>query len=100
MIEQFIGDEELIDAPRLTVPPIPFVAIPSNGSSGPGYQLLMDFFNNDWVMPRDGDLERKISVPKYLEEELDWDEAQKRASDGDFPEDYYDQWDEDEEAVE
>jgi hypothetical protein len=95
LTSQFIGDEELIDAPRLAIPPITFVAVPSNGSFGPGIRLLMDFFNNDWVMPREEDWNRKISVPNYLEEPTDWDEACKR-SQGEyyFSEDYYYDWDE------
>lgn len=80
LTEQFIGDEELIDAPRFTIPPISFVPIVGE-STGPGFRLLMDFFNNDWAMPKESMYNRKVSVPKYLEEPTDWDSAQARTTD-------------------
>jgi hypothetical protein len=39
-----------------------------NGSSGPGYHLLMDYFNNDWLVPTPEDLDQKLSVPKLVAE--------------------------------
>jgi hypothetical protein len=63
---EYIGEKELIDSPYLLIPPINFIYMPAseNGSSGPGYQLLMDFFNNDWVIPTPDDLDQQLSVPK------------------------------------
>lgn len=60
----------------------------------------MDFFNNDWAMPREGDLDRKVSVPNLLAEEIDWDTAVKRKEDVYTKydaEDYYYDYDSEEE---
>lgn len=55
----------------------------------------MDFFNNDWAMPREGDLDRIVSVPKLLAEEVDWDTAAKRGRDvyTQYEQDYYHDYD-------
>jgi hypothetical protein len=60
-----------------------------NGSSGPGYQLLMDFFNNDWVIPTPDDLDQQLPVPKLV---LDRDDREQFENQHRRPEeqrDYY-----------
>jgi hypothetical protein len=58
-----------------------------NGASGPGYQLLMDFFNNDWVIPTPDDLDQQLAVPKLV---LDWDDREQFENQHRRPEEHRD----------
>ena len=55
--------EETIPTAKLVVPPITFVAVPATDKNGPGFRLMLDFFNNDWQLSSGEDVEHHVVVP-------------------------------------
>lgn len=55
--------ERTIPAAKLVVPPITFVPVPASDKCGPGFRVMLDFFNNDWLLPREDELETSVLIP-------------------------------------
>jgi hypothetical protein len=47
----------------LVVPPITFVPVLASDKYGPGFRLMLDFFNNDWMLPSEDEVESKVLIP-------------------------------------
>lgn len=45
------------------MPPITFVPVLASAKSGPGFRLMLDFFNNDWMLPSEDEVESKVLIP-------------------------------------
>jgi hypothetical protein len=61
--EAFIDVERTIPTVKLVVPPITFVPVLASDKSGPGFRLMLDFFNNDWMLPSEDEVESKVLIP-------------------------------------
>jgi hypothetical protein len=73
MPTDWVNSEDSVPAPRFLLPPLAFVAIPATATHGAGFRLMMDFFQNDWVLySREAmakDLSRAVPLPSYAQEE-------------------------------
>lgn len=68
--EDFIqpSNNHSIPSPKMILPPISFIPVRGTKEGENGFHLVLDFFNNDWVMAKEEErerMEREIPVPKY-----------------------------------